>query len=488
MGRLFNIAIEEAMKNNPVVAERVSPREMVRQAETLAESDAEISQDIQAMEELMEEQQVLQQQVDTNGALLENPDAVVTVADVEVSEETRMEVAYHLGYKNAIDKIRLSNESTYRAVKEQPRKYLTISTEGLGDMIKNIWEKIKAFFKKIWNKIRAFFGKRDAKKEKDTIDNLATKIKIVGNPAVVSKDFIDKAYGSYPYFAIAMLNAPGNIISNTVNPVKYEGAIAKLMLLVTDTYKEIESACSAGRITNFLRNFADKGLFGEDKIMHLYKKHLEDFAKIQLFGNDKLLKAIKEQTNAEKDILTILSVSKSSIKYIPKGWESSESIGALTAEFNSEFKMPSGAIKDGDKVTLSIGANDMSNILNMLNKTSEQVAPIVEKMLNAYQGMISKSEQLFNAIDKGMSMGNNRADRVLNAAKGIVTNVASPTLVANYAQDINSFRKTILEFINESIEIEGDKPDLNRQANQLNDTMEKTADALGKGLGDVRNS
>lgn len=127
--------------------------EAVQNAEELAKTDSEIQQDIAAVEELMEEKAKLEDQAVTNDELLSNPDAVVTATDVEVSEETRTEVQYSLGYTSSMGKIRLSQESVFNDVKSNPRKYLAISNEDIKDTIKKVWEKIKAFFKKIAGKL-----------------------------------------------------------------------------------------------------------------------------------------------------------------------------------------------------------------------------------------------------------------------------------------------------------------------------------------------
>ena len=156
MGKLFQLALEQAVETQPEVVEEIPVEELVNNAEELAKTDGEIAQDVQAVEDLMEEKAKLEDQVATNDELLSNPDAVVTAADVEVSEECRSEVHYHLGYTSGVSKIRLSTESVYQDVKSHPRKYLAISNEDIKETIKKIWEKIKAFFKRIWSKIKGY--------------------------------------------------------------------------------------------------------------------------------------------------------------------------------------------------------------------------------------------------------------------------------------------------------------------------------------------
>ena len=191
MGKIFKLALEEAVETQPEVVQDIPVDELVNNAEELAKTDAEIQQDVQAVEDLMEEKAVLEEQVEKNEELLSNPDAVVSTVDVEVSEECRDKVHYFLGYDSSIGKIRLSSESMYDDVKSNPRKYLAISNEDIKETIKKIWEKIKAFFKKIWDKIKAFFRKLGLKvkmrnnevaKEKETV-----KENIKNNPNLKSK-------------------------------------------------------------------------------------------------------------------------------------------------------------------------------------------------------------------------------------------------------------------------------------------------------------
>ena len=191
MGKLFKLALEEAVETQPEVVQDIPVDELVNNAEELAKTDAEIQQDVQAVEDLMEEKAVLEEQVEKNEELLSNPDAVVSTVDVEVSEECRDKVHYFLGYDSSIGKIRLSSESMYNDVRSNPRKYLAISNEDIKETIKKIWEKIKAFFKKIWDKIKTFFRKLGLKvkmrnnevaKEKETV-----KENIKNNPNLKSK-------------------------------------------------------------------------------------------------------------------------------------------------------------------------------------------------------------------------------------------------------------------------------------------------------------
>ena len=181
MGKLFKLALEEAVETQPEVVQDIPVDELVNNAEELAKTDAEIQQDVQAVEDLMEEKAVLEEQVEKNEELLSNPDAVVSTVDVEVSEECRDKVHYFLGYDSSIGKIRLSSESMYDDVKSNPRKYLAISNEDIKETIKKIWEKIKAFFKKIWdninlkaryvkNKLSGIFGKTKTPPQKNYTD------------------------------------------------------------------------------------------------------------------------------------------------------------------------------------------------------------------------------------------------------------------------------------------------------------------------------
>ena len=158
----------------------------------------------------MEEKAKLEDQVATNDELLSNPDAVVTAADVEVSEECRSEVHYHLGYTSGVSKIRLSTESVYQDVKSHPRKYLAISNEDIKETIKKIWEKIKAFFKRIWSKIKGYgvlvrskltgkykkaYGEKPGTEvSEEVFNNILEQIKTTWNPIMIL-NFADEIKG-----------------------------------------------------------------------------------------------------------------------------------------------------------------------------------------------------------------------------------------------------------------------------------------------------
>lgn len=194
MGKLFKLALEEAVAEEPSIVENVPVEEAVQNAEELAKTDSEIQQDIAAVEELMEEKAKLEDQAVTNDELLSNPDAVVTATDVEVSEETRTEVQYSLGYTSNMGKIRLSQESVFNDVKSNPRKYLAISNEDIKDTIKKIWEKIKAFFRKIWDKVKTainalkFKAKRVTDKLRKSANNLKNKQQNDNEPVVSTEE------------------------------------------------------------------------------------------------------------------------------------------------------------------------------------------------------------------------------------------------------------------------------------------------------------
>lgn len=81
MGKLFKLALEEAVVEEPSIVENVPVEKAVQNAEELAKTDSEIQQDITAVEELMEEKAKLEDQAVTNDELLSNPDAVVTATD-----------------------------------------------------------------------------------------------------------------------------------------------------------------------------------------------------------------------------------------------------------------------------------------------------------------------------------------------------------------------------------------------------------------------
>lgn len=182
----FAMALEE-MENidgGEIVAK--TEEEMKILEEEALKSGIEIQQDIEAIEECCGDIETLQEQLGENDKKLTDPDIVVTAVDVEVSEECYKGMAFKHGIRN-VNAIRFSQESVLDAVKEQPRKYLTMSTEGIKDMIIKIWEKIKAFFRKIGEKL-GILEKVEAAKSKKSEEKLKeTKKELEALPEKVKK-------------------------------------------------------------------------------------------------------------------------------------------------------------------------------------------------------------------------------------------------------------------------------------------------------------
>ena len=172
-----------------------------------------IEQDIVAIEELLGEQDVLLQQMDQNEEKLTDPDIVVTAADVEVSEECYRNVCYRLGEK-AYNTIRFSNESTYNAVSAEPRRYLAMSQEGIGDFIKKIWEKIKAFFRKIGEKLGLVGKAQEAKVESAATEAAATVEAIKQAPEQVRASKISEIFAKLNPNEIKNLEGLSTVINS----------------------------------------------------------------------------------------------------------------------------------------------------------------------------------------------------------------------------------------------------------------------------------
>ena len=176
--RPFKVVLEEAVNGeNTVEATAMSETELELLKEEANKNDIDITEEVTAVEELIEEQNVVNTQIQENEEKLTDSDIIVDASDVEVSEECYKNVCYRLGIK-AGTTLKFSNESTFNAVKAEPRKYLALSNEGLKEVVKNIWEKIKAFFKKIWDKITLFLNKLGIKSKllESKLDKLDVKI------------------------------------------------------------------------------------------------------------------------------------------------------------------------------------------------------------------------------------------------------------------------------------------------------------------------
>ena len=207
--RPFSFILEEAVDGRDLEEAKALTESELEAIKTEATAqDIEISQDVAAIEELMAEQEVVCNQIQSNNEKLSNPDIVVTAVDVEVSEECYKNVCYRLGFKT-IDTLKFSNESTFNAVKAEPRKYLATSNEGLGDVLQKIWEKIKAFFRKIGemlglrkkaDDIKIEQAKEKAAALKEELEKNPLSSKVGGNNKSQEQidRKVDRIYRSYP--------------------------------------------------------------------------------------------------------------------------------------------------------------------------------------------------------------------------------------------------------------------------------------------------
>lgn len=131
----------------------VSEGEVEYLKEEANKQDVDISKDIAAIEELIEEQNIVNDQIQKNEEKLTNPDIVVVAADVEVSEECYKNTCYRLKYKSS-STLKFSNESIFNAVHAEPRKYLAVSNEFLKEVVFKIWEEIKELFREICKRLK----------------------------------------------------------------------------------------------------------------------------------------------------------------------------------------------------------------------------------------------------------------------------------------------------------------------------------------------
>lgn len=313
MGKLFKLALEEAVETQPEVVQDIPVDELVNNAEELAKTDAEIQQDVQAVEDLMEEKAVLEEQVEKNEELLSNPDAVVSTVDVEVSEECRDKVHYFLGYDSSIGKIRLSSESMYDDVKSNPRKYLAISNEDIKETIKKIWEKIKAFFKKIWDKV--------------TQKNILTKKQMEANRTSTSGVDTDKVVDKLKNISQEdkeIIECIKNNLGLCIILSKCAGYSPLDSLLTSQYYIELiqKMIKIADNISKLY--VVDKLGFNENMLGEVFKELRSNYGLSLLNrGSDKVISAISQKSNnlhiarqsAKEEIINL--INKSHARVIP---------------------------------------------------------------------------------------------------------------------------------------------------------------------------
>lgn len=440
MGKLFKLAVEELVTQDPTIAGKINVSEAIRNAEDLAKTDSEIQQDIQAMEELMEERQVLQQQADTNDALLENPDAVVTVADVEVSEETRNEIYYYLGYKSNVDKIRLSSESMYKEVRSNPRKYLNISNESIKDTIKKIWEKIKAFFKKIADKIRSFFRKKKASDEKEKIKELKGElisVKHFKTKYTLSDSYLKSLSVRFPFYAILITTASKENttfeVGEITQPLAYKRQMDLINNFIRDTYTTL--LYDGEKHRNTLNSSLNLLSCIENDFDSLIENLCKESPFAYLMKNQKFVLELKSNMEPRDEILTILYVTNTSICYIPKYFNRGtlEDI-VKTAHFAYNINL----VNDRD-VTLNITHSNIEFMLDNLNKTADLVPNVANDILKEREKLFSDIEKKYSNLNTATIEGSNSND-ISKYARLINRTIGNPSIVTNMIMDLSQFR------------------------------------------------
>lgn len=160
MARLFRLALESSDLEGSVAGggETLNETELEQNTEETVQEQNEIENGSQEVDEALEEADVLAEQAEVNNELIENPDATVTAADVEVSEEALKLSCYKLGITR-YNKLSFASEHAVEDVRSNPRKYLKVSNEEISDTLKKIFLAIKNMIKQIISKIKRLYTK-----------------------------------------------------------------------------------------------------------------------------------------------------------------------------------------------------------------------------------------------------------------------------------------------------------------------------------------
>lgn len=164
MARLFRLALESSDLEGSVAGggETLNETELEQNTEETVQEQNEVENESQEVGEALEEADVLAEQAEVNNELLENPEATVTAADVEISEEALKLSCYKLGITR-YNKLSFANEAYAADIRSNPRKYLKVSNEAISDTLKKIFLAIKNMIKQIITKIKRLYIKISAK-------------------------------------------------------------------------------------------------------------------------------------------------------------------------------------------------------------------------------------------------------------------------------------------------------------------------------------
>lgn len=149
MGKIFNLALEELSET---IDELPTGEVTESDIEETAMLEAEVDRDIESVEESIVVVDSLQDTAKLNDKILEDGN-IVTVQDVTLSEECYKEACYKLGYPYQTH-ILFSRESL-----PSNRDLLSISNEGIKEVVLNIIVTIRNLLRKIIAKIRMIYTK-----------------------------------------------------------------------------------------------------------------------------------------------------------------------------------------------------------------------------------------------------------------------------------------------------------------------------------------
>lgn len=162
MAKLFKLALESSDLEGAVAPESTQPAldeaELEQNVEETTQEQAEIEQGGEEIDQALEEAEGLVEQIEANDEKLENPDAVVTAADVEVSEEALKRACYSLGIPFQAN-LSFASESVANDIRANARKYLATSNETAKDVVKAIIDALKVMVKSVGKLIKEVYTK-----------------------------------------------------------------------------------------------------------------------------------------------------------------------------------------------------------------------------------------------------------------------------------------------------------------------------------------
>lgn len=391
------------------------------------QAEVAVDQIQEAIEEGVEVADELQEQVDQQEQLIEEAPEQVTEEVVEVAQEA---FAYQMGRLQMSYEQFREHKVTVENYGSTPIAKLKVTSEGIKEVIVQIWEKIKAFFKTIWGWVKKLFSSKSKVIENtaDQIDDILDKLLedklITQNLNVNSQDMKDKVEALAKEIAEKYKNLVILYAKFNVDPIKQRKAALNVLNSIDSFADKLEnkkgtpfdgsSGDEAARINRTIEVALKHAKMGAVSI----KKGFLLFA-----SNTSAVGYIEQEISEFDSSKTNLSGFKMSFGNFQIAAGSSQNGKMLKGKIDNVFTTPfENLIKEeaksfSEKDLIDFGIDIIKAKLD-LSKTKDMVNEIRSKIgsFKAIDSKVSKLESTVNnAIEKAKTQNASNAQSTAQA-------------------------------------------------------------------------